>query len=83
MRALSRSYEALVKDKEIIAAEVMHEYNQGVCHYLSIYHSSCILKQLSTVRLPSREPNSQRRRRHDTSGGNGQRVGGLNRSLVV
>jgi hypothetical protein len=31
MRALTRSYEVLVKDKEIIAAEVMHEYNEGVC----------------------------------------------------
>jgi len=29
MRTLTRSYEALVKDKEIIAAEVMHEYNEG------------------------------------------------------
>jgi len=31
MWALTRSYEVLVKDKEIIAAEVMHEYNEGVC----------------------------------------------------
>jgi hypothetical protein len=30
MRALTQSYDALVKDKEIIAAEVMHEYNEGV-----------------------------------------------------
>jgi hypothetical protein len=30
MRALTRSYEVLVKDKELIAAEVMHEYNEGV-----------------------------------------------------
>jgi len=29
MRILTRSYEALIKDKEIIAAEVMHEYNEG------------------------------------------------------
>jgi len=29
MRTLTRSYETLVKDKEIIAAEVMHEYNEG------------------------------------------------------
>jgi hypothetical protein len=32
MRALTRSYEVLIKDKEIIAAEVMHEYNEGVRH---------------------------------------------------
>lgn len=30
MRVLTRSYTTLVKDKEIIAAEVMHEYNTGV-----------------------------------------------------
>lgn len=30
MRVVTRSYQALVKDKEILAAEVMHEYNQGV-----------------------------------------------------
>jgi hypothetical protein len=35
MRTLTRSYETLVKDKEIIAAEVMHEYNEGVCPTIS------------------------------------------------
>jgi len=29
LRALSRSYEILLKDKEIIYSEVMHEYNRG------------------------------------------------------
>jgi len=29
MRVLTKWFEALVKDKEIIAAEVMHEYNTG------------------------------------------------------
>ncbi|KAL1687085.1 hypothetical protein GGG16DRAFT_128243 [Schizophyllum commune] len=29
LHALCRSFKALVKDKEIIAAEVMHEYNEG------------------------------------------------------
>lgn len=30
MRVLTRAFEELVKDKEIIAAEVMNEYNTGV-----------------------------------------------------
>lgn len=30
MQVVTRSYQALIKDKEILAAEVMHEYNQGV-----------------------------------------------------
>ncbi|TRM55351.1 hypothetical protein BD626DRAFT_418403 [Schizophyllum amplum] len=29
LHALTRSFKALIKDKEIIAAEVMHEYNEG------------------------------------------------------
>ncbi|KII88506.1 hypothetical protein PLICRDRAFT_111185 [Plicaturopsis crispa FD-325 SS-3] len=29
LQIMTRSYEALIKDKEIIAAEVMHEYNEG------------------------------------------------------
>lgn len=31
LRALTRSYEALLKDKAIIAREVMHEYDEKVC----------------------------------------------------
>jgi hypothetical protein len=31
LHVMTRSFEALVKDKEIIAAEVMSEYNDGVC----------------------------------------------------
>lgn len=41
LKAMTASYKALIKDKEIIAAEVMHEYNEGVSrrllsHYLPL-----------------------------------------------
>ena len=33
---MTYAYDALVKDKEIIAAQVMHEYNQGVGWLLAV-----------------------------------------------
>jgi len=34
MGALSEAYEGLVKDRAILAAEVMHEYNESVSDWL-------------------------------------------------
>lgn len=36
LNILVHSYNVLLKDKELVAAEVMNEYNQGVCRYLQI-----------------------------------------------
>lgn len=40
LHAMMFSYTALIKDKEIIAAEVMNEYNEGVSTIFRIIRSS-------------------------------------------
>ena len=53
MRVLTRSYEALIKDKEIIAAEVMHEYNEGVCpsSHLALASAHTLIQQFVYPRV--------------------------------
>jgi hypothetical protein len=38
---LVQAYEALVKDRAILAAEVMHEYNEGVSRHTRFQRISC------------------------------------------
>lgn len=59
------SYKTLLKDKEIISAEVMNEYNKLVLFIPSPY--VCDLHKSRIVRVPSSQSDPQGCRRHDTS----------------
>jgi len=54
LNVMMRYYTALIKDKEILAAEVMSEYNEGVSRPLLCL----MLSYLSLVRLPQDQPSS-------------------------
>lgn len=68
-----QSFTILVRDKEIIAAEVMREYNDGVSLLCSRWHP--VLTRL--VCASTGESYSQGCGCHDSSGGDGQCLGGL------
>jgi hypothetical protein len=55
----------LVKDKDIIAAEVMHEYDEKVNYFLDSRDPSLTF---DPVRLPSSQPYQERCSRHDAPG---------------
>ena len=65
----------LVKDKDIIAAEVMHEYDEKVGFPLHSYDPSLIAHL--PVRHPSNKSDQERCGGHDAPGRGGQRLGGL------
>jgi hypothetical protein len=62
---MTRSYEILLKDKEIIYAEVMHEYNRGVCPLVSSYEPGT-QPLCNAVRLPTGQSHPQRCRSDDS-----------------
>jgi len=70
----------LVKDKDIIAAEVMHEYDEKVNYPLDSQDHSLTR---DPVRLPSGQPYQERRSRHDAPGRSGQCLGGLSEYMVA
>jgi len=80
MSTLTNAFQMLVKDKDIIAAEVMHEYDEKVNHFLDSQDPS-LTRDL--VRLPSNQPYQERRSRHDASGRSGQRLGGLSEYMMA
>jgi hypothetical protein len=55
----------LVKDKDIIAAEVMHEYDEKVNYFLDSRDPSLTF---DPVRLPSSQSYQERCSRHDAPG---------------
>jgi hypothetical protein len=80
LHLMMRAYEALIKDKTIVAAEVMHEYNEKVrarrisfdaCLRGSVWLTSWL------VREPAREPYTEGRGDYDQPVGNCERLGGL------
>jgi hypothetical protein len=73
MQVLTRTYERLLKDRAIIAAEVMHEYDEkvrrpgcGLCVCVLIACSVCV---------SAGEPYPQGCGGHDTRVGDGERLG--------
>ena len=59
---LISDFEGLVKDKTIVAGEVMHEYNEKVSARDAV---SNVYADDSVVREPTREPDSQRQGGYD------------------
>ena len=80
MSTLTNAFQMLVKDKDIIAAEVMHEYDEKVNYPLDSQDHSLTR---DPVRLPSDQPYQERRSRHDAPGRSGQRLGGLSEYMVA
>lgn len=64
---LIQAYEGLVKDRAILAAEVMHEYNEGVSYHRVFGRTSPANMILISVRLSANEYCEERRRCHDAS----------------
>lgn len=81
MRVLTRAFEELVKDKEIIAAEVMNEYNTGVRSTIFPRVRFCAVRvywhvlSVIVVCVSAYKPCSQGCRCHDAPSGNSQPVG--------
>jgi hypothetical protein len=71
---MTRSYEILLKDKEIIYAEVMNEYNRGVSQ-LYVFHVNTLLLISIAVRLPARQSYPQGCSCNDPPVRNRQRLG--------
>ena len=72
-RALTRAYEALLKDRAIIAAEVMHEYDEKVRKMPHVTYQWWLT--LIIVREPARKPRPQGCSCDDARIGDGQRLG--------
>lgn len=77
---LVQAYEGLVKDRAILAAEVMHEYNEGVSCHLAFqgrtFFADMIFIYIS-VRVSANECREERCRCHDASIGDGEYLGRL------
>lgn len=73
MWGLTQSFTVLIRDKEIIAAEVMREYNDGVSVLCSWWRP--VLTRL--VCISTDKSYSQRCGCHDSSSGDGECLGGL------
>ena len=65
MSTLTNAFQMLVKDKDIIAAEVMHEYDEKVTYPLDSRDSSLTY---DPVRLPSSQSYQERCSSHDAPG---------------
>jgi hypothetical protein len=64
---LVQAYEGLVKDRAILAAEVMHEYNEGVSHQLVFGRKYPANMIYISVCVSPHEYCEERRRCHDAS----------------
>jgi hypothetical protein len=75
---LVQAYEGLVKDRAILAAEVMHEYNEGVsCCWVFQGRTFPTDMIFISVRVSANEYREERCRCHDASIGDGEYLGRL------